>query len=202
MHNNYIVYKVVAYLAKMLGSLVFGGKVVNNHYIPQDGSCILAGNHTSNYDAYLLFKSTNRPIHFLGKIELFKGPMKYFFKIMHLIPVDRSKKNVSAKEAAISVLKEEKVIGIFPEGTYHSQGKKTKDGDLLPFKGGAISFSLKVNAPIVPFAIVGEFKFRSKPLIIFGEPVYAKDIKEADKVKFLEAKVKELLKEGGAIKSK
>lgn len=202
MQKNYIVYKVVAYLAKKLGSLVFGGKVINNHYIPKDEGCILAGNHTSNYDAYLLFKSTNRPIHFLGKIELFKGPMKLFFKIMHLIPVDRSKKNESAKETAMNVLKEEKVIGIFPEGTYHSPGKKTKDGDLLPFKGGAISFSLKTDAPIVPFAIVGKFKFRSNPLIIFGEPIYAKDIKEDDKVKYLEEKVKELLNEVKSIKNK
>ncbi|MBO7208202.1 MAG: 1-acyl-sn-glycerol-3-phosphate acyltransferase, partial [Clostridia bacterium] len=55
--------------------------------------CILEGNHESGFDSYLLFAGTNRPIHFLGKKELFESSFSWFFKMMHLIPVDRKNKN-------------------------------------------------------------------------------------------------------------
>ena len=69
---------------------------------------------------------------------------------------------------------------------------RTKSELLLPFKPGAISFAEKSGAPIIPFAIIGKFKFRSKPTIIFGKPIYADKI-EGDKVKYLENIIKEML---------
>ena len=162
-------------------------KIIGKENIPKEGRCILAGNHESNFDAYLLFCGTKRPIHFLGKKELFEGKMAWFFKMMHLIPVDRKNKNPEAKQAALDILEEEKVIGIFPEGTYH------KEDILLPFKPGAISFAEKTGAPIIPFAIVSDFKFRSKTIIKFGKPIYINKVKAKDKVKYLEDTVRKMI---------
>ena len=83
---------------------------------------------------------------------------------MGLIPVDRSKKNKEALDIAKSYLDNDKIIGIFPEGTI------PKDKKLLPFKIGAVKMAYDTNASIVPFAITGNYKFRSKNLkIVFGK---------------------------------
>ena len=185
--NNYIGYHVVAKILKYAGLIWFGGKIYGKENIPKKEGCVLAGNHLSDYDAYLLFASTNRPVHFLGKVELFKGKMAWFFKMMHLIPVDRKNKNPEAREKALNVLKDNKIVGVFPEGTYH------KTDLLLPFKPGAVNFSEKSEKPVIPFAIDSTFKFRCKPIIKFGRPIYFSKLKVEDKVLYLENVVKDML---------
>lgn len=185
--NNYVGYHIVSKILRFAGFIWFGEKVYGKENIPKKGKCILAGNHLSDFDAYLLYSGTNRPIHFLGKKELFESKFGWFFKMMHLIPVDRKNKNPEAKQAALDILEDEKVIGIFPEGTYH------KEDLLLPFKPGAISFAEKTGAPIIPFAMDSTFKFRCRPIIKFGKPIYVNKIKDKDKVKYLENVVRNML---------
>lgn len=186
-NNSYLGYNIVSRILKLAGYIWFGCKVIGKENIPKEGRCILAGNHLSDVDAYLLFSGTTRPIHFLGKKELFNGSFAWFFRMMHLIPVDRKNKNPEAKQAAIDILESEKVIGIFPEGTYH------KEDLLLPFKPGVISFAEKTGAPIIPFAIDSTFKFRCKPVIKFGKPIYVNKVRAKDKVAYLEKVVRNML---------
>lgn len=185
--NNYIGYHILSKIIVLLGNLYFGGKVEGKENIPPNERCILAGNHTGNFDSYLLFKSTKRVIHIIAKKELFESPFAFIFKMMHLIPVDRKKKNVDAKEQIIKLLNDENVIGIFPEGTFH------KENDLLPFKPGVVSFAEKTNSLIIPFAITGKFKFRGKPTITFGNPINIKKIRTEERVEYLEIIVKDLI---------
>lgn len=185
--KSYIGYHIVSKILRFAGFIWFGEKIYGKTNIPKNGKCILAGNHLSNFDAYLLFAGTNRPIHFIAKKELFEGKFAWFFKMMHLIPVDRKNKNPEARNFAIDLLNEDKVLGIFPEGTYH------KEDILLPFKPGVINFAEKTGAPIIPFAMVSTFKFRCHPIIKFGKPIYVKDIKAEDKVKYLENVIKEMI---------
>lgn len=188
MHKkNYIGYYIVSKILRFAGFVWFGEKIYGKENIPKKGKCILAGNHLSGFDAYLLFASTNRPIHFLGKKELFNSKFGWFFNMMHLIPVDRKNKNPEAKNKTVALLNEEKVIGIFPEGTFH------KKDLLLPFKPGVISFAEKTGAPIIPFAMDSTFKFRCHPIIKFGKPIYVNNIKEKDKLVYLENVIKDML---------
>lgn len=191
--DNYVGYQIISHILKFIGHIVFWDKVEGKENIPKNGACILAGNHTSIFDAYLLFRGTNRPIHFIAKKELFKGPFGWFFRMMHLIPVDREHKNEEAKEFTLNLLKSNKVIGIFPEGTFHDKDSKVKKDLLLPFKPGAVSFALKSGAPIIPFAINKKIKLFSRPKIVFGNPIYIDKIDAEDKVKYLEDIIKELL---------
>lgn len=148
-------------------------KVINKKVTSVEGSVIFCGNHIHLMDQCLAIISTKRPIHYMAKIEYFRSwKTKWFFKLAGCIPVDRSVKDEGAKDAALKVLKDNNALGIFPEGTRNKTNKL-----LQPFKFGAVSMAKKTNATIVPFAITGEYKFRSKDLTIeFGAPFKIEDM--------------------------
>ena len=65
---------------------------------------------------------------------------------------------------------------------------------LLPLKYGAVSLASKTNALIVPYAITGDYKFRSKNLVVkIGEPITVTDDYEESNKKLREA-IKKLMK--------
>jgi len=158
---------------------LFRPKIVGIENIKKEGKLVLAGNHTNILDCALLISSTKRNIHFLAKIELFKGIKKILFANMGLIPVNRKIKDHNCLEVAYNYLNNDKVIGIFPEGTI-GKGK-------LPFKIGAVKMAYETNSEIVPFAITGTYKLFSKDLnIVFGKPIKIKSDnldKENEKLK-------------------
>ena len=185
--DSYLFYNIISKLIVFLGNIYFGGKVIGKENIIE-GKCLLAGNHTSIFDSYLLFKASKRPLHILAKKELFDGPLGFIFKRMHLIRVDRQNKRHNVKEEVGKLLQEDKIVVIFPEGTFH------KKDIILPFKPGVIAYSEEFNTPIVPFVIIGKFKFRSHPKIVIGEPVYLDKVDSEDKVKYLENIIKDMIK--------
>lgn len=181
-------YKIIRPMDKVFMKL-YRPTYIGLENIPKDGSFILAGNHTSKLDPLLLVSSTKRCIHFLSKIELFKGIKKYFFIGMGMIPVDRKRKNPEVIDLANKYLMDNKVIGIFPEGTINRT-----DDIIMPFKYGAVRMAMDTDSYIVPFAITNEYKFLKKSVIIsFGKPYkVVKDIESENKK--LENKVIELIR--------
>ena len=160
-------YNLFKYILGPIFKLWYPYKVVNKSPIPEDGPVILAGNHIHLMDQCVALLLTKRPVHYMAKIEYFQSfKTKWFFSAVGCIPVNRSIHDESAKSSAINVLENNNVLGIFPEGTRN----KTKE-KLLPFKFGAVSMAKKTNALIVPFAITGHYKWRTKDLkIAFGKP--------------------------------
>ena len=187
-YNEAFLYKVVRPIITFLFIHLYKPKIIGKENIPTEGRIILAGNHTNNFDCFLLMSSTKRCIHFLAKDELWKGPKRIIFSHLGLIPVNRRKKDPNSLFMAKSYLEHEKVIGIFPEGTF------SRDGNLLPFKYGAVKMAEDTNTSIIPFAIKGKYKIFSKDLqIIFGEELKIKENLEIENKK-LQNKVKELLR--------
>ena len=165
-----LLYIIVRPIITFIFKLLYRPKIIGKENIPSKGRIILAGNHTSNFDCILLMSSTKRCIHFLAKIELWKGFKKIIFSNMGLIPVNRKIKDSKPLKLAEEYLLDEKVIGIFPEGTISKQKDK-----LLPFKIGSVKMASETDTKIVPFAIVGEYKLFSKSLkIIFSQPIEIK----------------------------
>lgn len=166
--NNLVGYKIFKFILGVFYKLYYNPKIINKDVIPKDGPIILAGNHKHLYDQNNVILSTKRMIHYMAKIEYFQSKKTaWFFKLVGCIPVDRKAHDGKAKKAAIEVLKKGYALGIFPEGTRN----RTKD-PLLPFKFGAVKMAQETGATIIPFAITGEYKFRSKDLTItFGNPM-------------------------------
>ena len=169
-YKDPLLYKIVRPIGKVLFKIVYRPKVIGSEFIPKNGRIIIAGNHKNNLDCMMLLISTKRCVHFLAKDELFKGKMGWFFKAIGLIPVNRKTKDGKALKEATGYLENDKVIGIFPEGTHN----KSNDV-ILPFKIGAVKMSNDADSKIVPFVIKGEYKkFRKGVRIIFFEPFKAK----------------------------
>ena len=120
-----------------------------------------------------------------------KGPLKIIFKGLGIIPVNRRTKDRSAFESAIKTLNEEKVIGIFPEGTINRT-----DDIIMPFKFGAVKMSRDANTDIFPFVITGKYKaFKKSVKIRFFEPMKPIENLEEANNKLMEIVSGELKKE-------
>ena len=152
-------------------------KVENKNVVPDEGPILLCGNHIHLMDQCLPILVTKRPVHYMAKMEYFTNPKtRWFFKLSGCIPVNRQIHDEDAKSAALEVLNKGLALGIFPEGTRN----KTKEL-LQPFKFGAVSMAKKTNATIVPYAITGTYKFRTKNLkITFGKPFKVGDMELSD----------------------
>ena len=164
-YNDVVLYKILRPVITILFKLLYRPKIIGIENIPKSGRIILAGNHNNNFDSVFLISSTKRNIHFLAKAELFTGIKKILFSNMGLIPVNRKIKDHNVLEQAYNYLNNEKVIGIFPEGTF---GR----GKILPFKMGAVKMAHETKSKIIPFSITGTYKLFSQDLkIVFGKPI-------------------------------
>ena len=161
-----LLYKIVRPLIKLYVDILYNPKIIGKENIPKDKRVILAGNHTNNFDSILLISSTKRCIHFLAKDSLYKGFKKIIFKNMGIIPVNRKIHDKNAILKGTEILKNNGVIGIFPEGTIN----RTED-IIMPFKYGAVSMASKTDSLIVPFTITGDYKlFKNNLTLKFEEP--------------------------------
>lgn len=196
---KYILYRIVRTLGYPIFLLLYRPEFEGRNNIPKSGSVILAGNHTNNLDAAIMIAGPKRVVHMLAKKELFKSKISNaFFRSMGCIPVDRKIHDENAKSEAIEVLKNNEVIGIFPEGTVN----RTND-IILPFKYGAVSFAKKTGAYIVPFTITGKYKlFRRNIKITYGKPYKVTDDLEIENKKLMNIITKMLIKERSNVKRK
>lgn len=156
-------YKIVKPITTFLFKILFRPTIKGIDNIPNDVSCVLAGNHTKWLDPIMLVAISKRQVHFLAKKSLFKGPIGLIVKGMGAIPVDRSIHDKNALNNAINELNNNCVIGVFPEGTINKGDNQT-----LPFKIGAVKMAHDTNSYLVPFIITGKYKlFRKKITVEF-----------------------------------
>ena len=165
--KNPVIYRVLRFILTPIFKFYYNPKIINKEVIPKNGAILLCGNHLHFMDQFPVIASTKRTIHWMSKKEYFEGKHRLFFKLVGCISVDRSAHNGVAKAEAIRYLKMGSAVGLFPEGT-----RNRTEAELLPFKKGAAKMAREINCPIVPFAVTGEYKFRSKNLMVrFGNPI-------------------------------
>lgn len=154
-------YKMVKPITTFLFKNLFRPTIKGINNIPNDSSCVLAGNHTKWLDPIMLVAISERQVHFLAKKSLFKGPIGFIVKGMGAIPVDRSIHDKSALNNAINELNNNCIIGVFPEGTINRG-----DDLILLFKIGAVKMAHDTDSYLVPFIITGKYKLFGKKITI------------------------------------
>ena len=122
----------------------------NSGNIPEFGPLLHVSNHLHNMDPILEYYAFPRPLHFMGKKELFKFPVvKQIAVLSGGFPVDRGKVDREALRNAEDRLRRGIPLGIYPEGG------RSPTGALIEAKSGAGLLALKTGAPILPVAITG-----------------------------------------------
>jgi len=165
--NDTFFYKLVKPIVLILCKLLYRPTIVGIENIPKDGAVVLAGNHTKWLDPVMLVGITKRQVHFLAKKELFQGKAKSIVKGMGCISVDRKIHDKDALNLAYKTLENNKVIGIFPEGTINRT-----DSVIMPFKIGAVKMANKTSSYLVPFTITGKYKMFKKTIRIEFHKAY------------------------------
>ena len=160
-------YRIIKFIVNVIFRIIFRFNIEGRENIPEEGRIVLCSNHISLLDPIMLAIAIPRPIIFMAKKELFQN--KLLAKLIHSLgafPVDRQGSDLSSVKMSLRTLKEEKILGIFPEGT------RVQKMDLDNVKPGVGLISIKSKSPVVPVYIESEYKLFNKVIVRIGEPVY------------------------------
>lgn len=167
-----MIYNILVNISHLLFSLVFRFKVIGKEHIPPSGKLVVCSNHKNNLNPVIISIFFPRQISWMAKKEMFDN--KFIGLIARKVgtfPVNRDEVDIGAVKNALKILKEDRVLGIFPEGT------RVKKMDLNNAKLGVSLLAVKSKAPVVPIYIEGNYKLFSKIVLHIGEPLYLhKDI--------------------------
>lgn len=125
-------------------------KRIGRDHIPRRGPLILASNHRSFLDPFVIGTLVRRPVYYMAKRELFEKRFQgWVLNALGAFPVDRGTGDSGAMETARAILARGDCVVIFPEGT------RTRTGPLKAPRRGVGRLALETGAPVVPIAVAG-----------------------------------------------
>jgi len=171
-------YRTVRTIGGAIFRLASAPRVFHAERAPRTGAYLLAANHTCAYDAPLLIAVNPRMIHWLSIVELFRHPFsRWFLTAFGALPLDRSKTDTVTVRRLTRLLKEGKVVGIFPEGgVRHDESSVLEAGAI---DAGVCKLAQLAGVPVLPCVVLGAEKFccwkswlpgaRTRWAVAFGE---------------------------------
>ena len=146
--------------------LAFRVKKINIQNIEKEEGFIICSNHVNYLDAAGIILLNKKEITFVCKDDLYRfKSLSHLGHLFNIIPVKRNSSDLSSIKLCLKALKENKALGIFPEGTRNGL-KKQAD-----VKNGAVFLAHKAKVKIVPVGVSGTFKPFSKVVFNYGEPI-------------------------------
>jgi 1-acyl-sn-glycerol-3-phosphate acyltransferase len=172
MVNLYLIFRpLTRFLCKVIGRM----EIIGEENFPKEGGVILASNHQSYIDPIVLGSAAKRSLFYLARDTLFNTRIKNFIMTgVHSIPMKRDTGDIKALKKAIEMLKNGKVITIFPEGT------RSKDGSIQKGKEGVALLGVKSKCKILPAKLYGtdrilpkgkKFIKPAKLIVKYGMPI-------------------------------
>ncbi len=145
-------------------------EVRGQEHVPATGALVVAANHDSMLDPFVLAAAIPRPMRYLGKSELWRVPvLRCVARQRRGDPGAAGASDVGAIAAAIAALEAGEVVGIFPEGGVGREG---------PWLRGAARLALATGAPLLPVRLLDTRKALGRggvgfpPLAaLIGEPI-------------------------------
>ncbi len=151
--------------------LAFNLKIEGRENVPKDGFLIVASNHVSAIDPFILVYALQRNIAFMAKVELFKNPIaRFFLGNLGAFAVDRGKVSKSTIRTVLGLKQTKWCLGIFPQGT------REQDGNMENINRGFAAFAKDLKCDVLPVAVLGakksERKFlKGKMKVKIGKPI-------------------------------
>ena len=159
----YMICKILLWIPLML---LHPTSIKGKKNLPK-GKAILSLNHRSNWDYVMFGVNSTTKYRVLAKKELFHN--KLFGAVLRnfgAIEIDREANDINAIKQCMKVLKEDKKLLVFPEGT------RLKDESQLlgEIKSGMALIAIKTKTPIVPVWIVKKIRFFRRSVYVIGKP--------------------------------
>lgn len=178
-----VTYVLGRWVLAPLARLIYRPRIEGRKNFPRKGAVIIASNHLSFIDSFVIPMASPRPVRFLAKSSYFDGKgikgwfSREFFYAVGAFPVQRG-----AGQAALDALEQQKRMlaagwstALYPEGT------RSLDGRLYKGRTGIAFLALQSGAPVIPVGLVGtndvmpvgaKFpRLRPRVTVRFGEPL-------------------------------
>ncbi len=167
-----ILWELVRFAARLILFLISRVHLRGRYNIPRSGPYIIAANHLSWIDVPMVPAYIPGKVVYMAKEEAFHSKVGWLVRFLGAFPVKRGEGDRQALRTAEDLLKKQKVLVIFPEGT------RSKTRVLAKAHAGLGMIALRSGAPVVPVAIWGSEnvlkKFGAQVTICYGEPVVFK----------------------------
>jgi 1-acyl-sn-glycerol-3-phosphate acyltransferase len=147
---NPVLYRIARLVLVPFFRIYFRMERHGHEHIPSEGPLLLAANHRSFLDPFIIGAMLKRPVYYVAKKELFANPLcAWFLNALGAFPVDRGASDQEMLETARAILRRGDAVVIFPEGT------RVRPGGLGRPKRGVGRLALETGAPVVPIALIG-----------------------------------------------
>src|SRR3954471_14000494 len=151
---NTLVYLIVRTVLEPAIRVWFRVSSTGHGNIP-DGPVILAANHRSFLDPFVIGVCLRRPIYFVAKKELFDNRLQgWFLNCLGAFPVRRGASDEDSVRTALDLLERGQAVVIFPEGT------RIRSGSLAKPKRGVGRLALESGKTVVPIAVTNSERVR------------------------------------------
>ena len=146
-------------------------RVEGRENVPKKGFYIVASNHISAVDPFLIVHAVGRPIAYMAKKELFdKKISSFFLDFLGAFAVNREKLEVSTFKTAVAIKNTDWLLGLFPQGT------RERDGNMDNVSRGFAALAKATKSDIIPVAISGATRDERRPFhgnikIRIGKPI-------------------------------
>ena len=135
--------------------LYFRMQRVGREHLPRTGPLLLAANHRSFLDPFVIGTLVKRPVYYMAKRELFeKRWQAWILNALGAFPVDRGAGDGDAMATAREILERGDCVVIFPEGT------RIRRRPLAEPRRGIGRLALETGAPVAPIAVIGTDEVR------------------------------------------
>ena len=131
-------------------------RAISPEKAPGAGAVILAPNHFSFMDHFLMGCYIRRKVRFMAKSQLFKRPMQFVYTHGGVFPVSRGARDEEMVITAEAILARGGAITMYCEGGRSRTGKVATEA-----KRGIGRLALETGAPVVPIAIHGSSRIRN-----------------------------------------
>ncbi len=145
-----IVYWLVRGVLQPLILIYFRATRIGRDHVPKSGGVLLAPNHRSFLDPFLVAICSPRPSYFMAKQELFQKRWQgWLLNCLGAFPVKRGEADEEAMKTSRMLLERGEMVLVFPEGT------RIRKGSLGKAKRGVGRLALETGVPVVPIAVLG-----------------------------------------------